>query len=49
MYGDQEPTGIHTVEIEHIGCDGTERLPEIIEIHASETTRVDMEMDTGIR
>ncbi|MBI3158676.1 MAG: hypothetical protein HYZ26_03625 [Chloroflexi bacterium] len=43
------PVGRYVVDINHSGIDSTYGLPAEIEIRASETTVLDIDIDTGIR
>jgi hypothetical protein len=37
------------VDINHAGIDRAKDLPRPVEIHSGEVTRLDVEIDTGIR
>ena len=41
--------GKYTVDINHLGIDFSKDLPEQVEIKAGITTRLDIDIDTGIR
>lgn len=41
--------GIYTIDINHIVIDSSQDIPEKVEIKAGITTRLDIEIDTGIR
>ena len=43
------PVGTYVVDINHAGIDMAKELPKTVEIAAGETTRLDVEIDTGIR
>lgn len=43
------PAGSYTVDINHLGIDRGLDLPQTVEITAEKTTRLDIEIDTGIR
>ncbi len=43
------PVGAYVVDINRAGIDSADGLPRQIELHAGETIRVDVEIDTGIR
>jgi hypothetical protein len=41
--------GTYLVDINHLGIDHAAGLPAIVEIHADQTTILDIDIDTGIR
>ena len=41
--------GIYTIDINHIGVDSSNDVPKQVEIQLGITTRVDIDIDTGIR
>lgn len=41
--------GLYQVDINHAGTDRAENLPRTVTIVAGETTRLDIDIDTGIR
>jgi hypothetical protein len=41
--------GTYVVDINHAGIDMAKELPKTVELVASQTTRLDVEIDTGIR
>jgi len=43
------PAGTYVVDINHTGIDTAAGFPQEVEITAQEVTRVDIEIDTGIR
>ena len=43
------PVGTYVVDINHVGIDMAKELPKTVEIKAGEVTRLDVEIDTGIR
>jgi hypothetical protein len=43
------PVGTYGVDINHLGIDIAKGLPQDIQIKAGQTTRLDVEIDTGIR
>ena len=48
-YRAELPVGTYIVDINHAGIDISKDLPKEIEIRAGETTRLDIDIDTGIR
>ena len=43
------PVGTYVVDINHVGVDMAKELPKTVEIVAGQVTRLDVEIDTGIR
>ncbi len=43
------PVGKYVVDINHVGIDMAKDLPHTVEIVAGQTTRLDVDIDTGIR
>ena len=43
------PPGTYVVDIEHTGIDHAAGLPVRVVIHSNEVTRIDVDIDTGIR
>jgi hypothetical protein len=43
------PVGIYVVDINHLGIDLAKGLPQRVEIKSQQTTRLDVDIDTGIR
>lgn len=43
------PVGRYQVDINHAGIDSAAGLPAEVEIHAGKITRIDVDIDTGIR
>ena len=43
------PVGTYVVDINHAGIDMAKELPKTVEIVGGETTRLDVDIDTGIR
>ena len=43
------PVGTHVVDINHVGIDRGIDLPATVKIESQEVTRLDVEIDTGIR
>jgi len=43
------PVGTYVVDINHVGIDMAKELPKTVEIVGGQTTRLDVEIDTGIR
>ena len=41
--------GTYLVDINHMGIDVAKELPKTVEIVGGETTRLDVDIDTGIR
>ena len=48
-YQGELPLGSYVIDINRIGIDSAENLPIKIEIRADVSTRLDIEIDTGIR
>ena len=48
-YEVQLPAGTYQVDINHVGMDQGLDLPQTVEIHSGQTTRLDIRIDTGIR
>jgi hypothetical protein len=48
-YQGELPVGIYVLDINRIGIDSAADLPKEIEISTDSTTRLDIEIDTGIR
>ena len=48
-YQGELPVGSYLIDINRIGIDSADNLPRKIEIRADLTTRLDIEIDTGIR
>jgi hypothetical protein len=48
-YRGELPVGTYVVDINHIGIDTAKNLPKEIEITNQEVTRLDIDIDTGIR
>ena len=48
-YEGELPVGFYVVDINRIGIDSADNLPQEITIKANSTTRLDIEIDTGIR
>ncbi len=48
-YRTELPVGIYVVDINHIGIDSAADLPKRIEITGHGVTRLDIDIDTGIR
>ena len=48
-YQGKLPVGSYVIDINRIGIDTADNLPRKIEIRAEVTTRLDIEIDTGIR
>jgi len=43
------PVGTYVVDINHLGIDMSRELPKVVEIREGEITRLDIDIDTGIR
>jgi hypothetical protein len=43
------PVGTYVVDINHVGIDMAKELPKTVEIKSGQVTRLDVEIDTGIR
>ena len=43
------PVGTYVVDINHAGTDMAKELPQTVEIVAGQVTRLDVDIDTGIR
>jgi hypothetical protein len=43
------PVGVYTVDINHLGIDLSKGLPQKVEIKSQQSTRLDIDIDTGIR
>jgi hypothetical protein len=43
------PAGTYVVDINHVGIDSSKDLPKTVEIKPGEATRLDVDIDTGIR
>jgi hypothetical protein len=43
------PVGVYVVDINHLGIDLAKGLPQQVEIKSQQTTRLDVDIDTGIR
>lgn len=43
------PVGVYVVDINHLGIDHSKDLPQKVEIKSQQTTRLDVNIDTGIR
>lgn len=41
--------GAYLVDINHLGIDSSKDLPVVVQINRDETTRLDIDIDTGIR
>jgi hypothetical protein len=41
--------GTYVVDINHVGIDQAAGLPKMVDIHSGEITRLDIDIDTGIR
>jgi hypothetical protein len=48
-YRGQLPVGVYVIDINHLGIDSAAGLPKQIEIQADSITRLDIDIDTGIR
>ena len=48
-YQAELPVGTYVVDINHLGIDMSKDLPKVIEIREGEITRLDIDIDTGIR
>jgi hypothetical protein len=48
-YRGEFPIGSYVVDINRVGIDSASGFPRVIEIAANEVTRVDVDIDTGIR
>jgi len=48
-YRAELPVGTYIVDINHLGIDMSKDLPKVIEIREGEITRLDIDIDTGIR
>ena len=48
-YQGELPVDTYVIDINRIGIDSADNLPKKIEIRADVTTRLDIEIDTGIR
>jgi hypothetical protein len=48
-YQVQLPAGTYRVDINHVGMDHGIDLPQAVEIHGGQITRLDIRIDTGIR
>ena len=48
-YRTELPVGVYVVDINHLGIDMSKDLPKVIEIKEGEITRLDIDIDTGIR
>jgi hypothetical protein len=48
-YEVQLPAGTYQVDINHVGMDRGIDLPQVVKIHAGQTTRLDIRIDTGVR
>ena len=48
-YQEELPVGVYVIDINRIGIDSAEGLPKQIEIKLNSITRLDIEIDTGIR
>ena len=48
-YQGELPVGTYVIDINRLGIDSAAGLPKQIEIRADSTTRLDIEIDTGIR
>jgi hypothetical protein len=48
-YRGELPVGTYLVDINHIGIDSAKGFPKTVEIHPHQTSRLDVEIDTGIR
>jgi hypothetical protein len=49
MYQGELPVGVYLIDINRIGIDSAAGLPKEIEIKPNIVTRLDIEIDTGIR
>ena len=43
------PVGTYVVDVNHAGIDMAKDLPKTVEIESGQTTRLDVDIDTGIR
>jgi len=43
------PVGVYVIDINHLGVDIAKGLPQQVEIKSQQTTRLDVDIDTGIR
>jgi hypothetical protein len=48
-YRGELPAGTYSVDINHLGIDSAKGFPKVVEIIANQITRVDVDIDTGIR
>jgi hypothetical protein len=48
-YSIELTSGVYMIDINHIGIDFSHNVPEKVVIKAGTTTRLDIEIDTGIR
>lgn len=48
-YKGELPVGTYVVDINHLGIDSASGFPKVVEIIANQVTRVDVDIDTGIR
>jgi hypothetical protein len=48
-YQGELPAGTYSVDINHLGIDSAKGFPKVVEIIANQITRVDVDIDTGIR
>jgi hypothetical protein len=48
-YKGELPVGTYEVDINHLGIDSAKGFPKVVEIVANRVTRVDVDIDTGIR
>ncbi len=48
-YRGELPAGTYVVDVNHLGIDFAKGFPKIIDIVANHVTRVDVDIDTGIR
>lgn len=48
-YGVELPVGKYVVDINHVGVDMAKELPKTVEIVSGRVTRLDVDIDTGIR
>lgn len=48
-YRGELPVGTYVVDINHLGIDFAKGLPKTVEINPDQVTRLDVDIDTGIR
>ena len=49
IYRTELPVGVYLVDINHAGVDRAKGLPQVVSITAGGVTRLDIDIDTGIR